>query len=71
MSAVAQAPVYAIHDGDVVRDRDTVLAIWHGNLGESERMRAKYDWFYLGASGDPSGSWRSSLSSGGSPDAPR
>jgi GNAT superfamily N-acetyltransferase len=53
MSAVAQAPVYAIHDGDVVRDRDTVLAIWHGNLGESERMRAKYDWFYLGASGDP------------------
>ncbi|KQY52678.1 hypothetical protein [Lysobacter sp. Root494] len=53
MSAVAQPPVYAIHDGDVVRDRDTVLAIWHGNLGESERMRAKYDWFYLGAPGEP------------------
>lgn len=53
MSAVAQPPTYAIHDGDVVRDRDTVLAIWHGNLGESERMRAKYDWFYLGAPGDP------------------
>jgi GNAT superfamily N-acetyltransferase len=53
MSAVAQPPAYAIHDGDVVRDRETVLAIWHGNLGESERMRAKYDWFYLGAPGEP------------------
>lgn len=52
MSAVAPAGTYAIHDGDVVRDRDTVLSIWHGNLGESERMRAKYEWFYLDA---PSG----------------
>ena len=48
MNAVAQPASYAIHDGDVVRDRSTVLAIWHGNLGDPERMRAKYDWFYLG-----------------------
>ena len=54
MSAVAQpAATYAIHEGDVVRDRNTVLAIWHGNLGEAERMRAKYEWFYLGAPDAP------------------
>lgn len=49
MSAVAQPATYAIHDGDVMRDRDTVLSIWQGNLGEATRMRAKYEWFYLGA----------------------
>lgn len=32
--------------GDVERDRDTVLGIWSGNLGENHRMLAKYDWFY-------------------------
>lgn len=49
MSVVAPPTIYAIHDGDVVRDRDTVLSIWHGNLGESARMHAKYEWFYLDA----------------------
>ncbi len=31
-----------------MRDRDTVLSIWHGNLGQEDRIAAKYDWFYLG-----------------------
>lgn len=38
---------YALQTGDVVADRDTVLSIWHGNLGEQAHMRAKYEWFYL------------------------
>lgn len=38
---------YATESGEVRRDRDTVLGIWRGNLGRDERMRAKYDWFYL------------------------
>lgn len=46
---VAAAPAeYALQDGDVLRDRGTVLAIWRGNLGEQRHMQAKYDWFYLG-----------------------
>lgn len=39
---------YKLHAGDVHVDRDTVLSIWQGNLGEQAHMRAKYDWFYLG-----------------------
>ena len=40
------APAYSIEAGDVARDREAVLAIWRGNLGEDVRMQAKYDWFY-------------------------
>ena len=45
----ATAPQYAARDGDAARDRDAVLAVWRGNLGQDARMAAKYDWFYLGA----------------------
>jgi hypothetical protein len=46
---------YAIETGQVVRDRDTILAIWQGNLGESARMRTKFDWFYAACPfGEPS-----------------
>lgn len=40
-------PPYLAQPGNVGSDRDTVLAIWSGNLGEDARMAAKYDWFYL------------------------
>lgn len=39
-------PPYMVQPGDVERDRDAVLAIWRGNLGEDARMTAKYEWFY-------------------------
>ncbi len=44
--APAPAPLYAAHAGDVARDRDAVLSIWRGNLGDDARMQAKYAWFY-------------------------
>lgn len=40
------APAYTGQAGDVARDRDLVLGIWRGNLGQDARMQAKYDWFY-------------------------
>jgi hypothetical protein len=40
-------PPYLAQPGDPARDRDTVIGLWRGNLGEHERMVAKYDWFYL------------------------
>ncbi len=42
----AAAPAYAVDEGEVTRDREAVLGVWRGNLGEDARMRAKYDWFY-------------------------
>jgi hypothetical protein len=45
--AAAPAP-YVIEAGAIDRDRDSVLSLWHGNLGEEARMRSKYDWFYAG-----------------------
>lgn len=48
------SPQYAVRDGDARADRDAVLAVWRGNLGQDARMAAKYDWFYLGApAGEP------------------
>lgn len=38
---------YVTEAGDVRRDRDVVLGVWRGHLGRDERMRKKYDWFYL------------------------
>ena len=46
MSDVAPAPTYAVDAGDVARDREAVLAVWRGNLGDDARMQAKFDWFY-------------------------
>jgi hypothetical protein len=48
MSEAAAQPMYVAERGDVERDRDTVLAIWRGNLGQEAPMRAKFDWFYRG-----------------------
>lgn len=39
-------PQYSTRDGDTVVDREAVLAVWRGNLGQDARMAAKYDWFY-------------------------
>lgn len=46
MNAVAATPLYGVRAGDVARDREGVLGIWRGNLGDDARMPAKYDWFY-------------------------
>lgn len=47
MNAVVQAPLYTVRAGDPLKDRDTVLSIWRGNLGQAPLMAAKYNWFYL------------------------
>ena len=49
MSAGAPAPAYSVRPGDVVADREAVLAIWRGNLGVEARMARKFDWFYAAA----------------------
>lgn len=48
MNQSPPTPQYLVHAGDPLRDRDTVLSIWWGNLGRTDRIAAKYDWFYLG-----------------------
>ena len=48
MNDLSPPPQYVTRDGDALRDRDTVLSIWHGNLGQEDRIAAKYEWFYLG-----------------------
>jgi hypothetical protein len=45
--ALAPAP-YVVETGAIDRDRDSVLSLWHGNLGEDASMRSKFDWFYAG-----------------------
>jgi hypothetical protein len=45
-SAPTSPPQYSTRDGDCVADREAVLAVWRGNLGQDARMAAKYDWFY-------------------------
>ena len=44
----AAAPAYVTETGAPARDRDAVLALWRGNLGDDARMPAKYAWFYQG-----------------------
>lgn len=39
-------PAYTVHEADVARDRELILGLWRGNLGDEERMARKYDWFY-------------------------
>lgn len=48
MNELSPPPHYVTREGDALRDRDTVLSIWHGNLGQQDRIAAKYEWFYLG-----------------------
>ena len=40
---------YHLRVGCAEVDRDAVLAIWSGNLGDLDRAAGKYDWFYLQA----------------------
>jgi len=47
MNAMPTAPQYLVEAGRPAHDRDTVLALWRGNLGQDARMTAKYEWFYL------------------------
>ena len=47
MNAMPTAPQYLVEAGLPARDRDTVLGLWRGNLGQDARMTAKYEWFYL------------------------
>jgi hypothetical protein len=42
-------PPYAVRAGDPDADREAVLEVWRGNLGQDARMAVKYDWFYLRA----------------------
>lgn len=37
---------YSTHQADVERDRELILGLWRGNLGDEARMARKYDWFY-------------------------
>lgn len=46
MSASVGASPYSVQRGDAIRDADAVLAIWRGNLGQEDRIAAKYQWFY-------------------------
>jgi hypothetical protein len=46
VSEPAARPIYVVEAGEVVRDRESVLAIWRGNLGQDARMQSKFDWFY-------------------------
>lgn len=47
MNQSPPAPQYVVSNGDPLQDRDTVLSIWWGNLGQTDRIAAKYDWCYL------------------------
>ena len=37
---------YVAHAGDADRDRELVISLWRGNLGQQARLEAKFDWFY-------------------------
>lgn len=47
VNAAPPAPQYLVEAGRPARDREAVLALWRGNLGQDARMTAKYEWFYL------------------------
>lgn len=47
MNAMPTTPQYLVEAGQPARDRETVLSLWRGNLGQDARMTAKYEWFYL------------------------
>ena len=37
---------YRVERGSAADDGDRVISIWRGNLGQVDRLAAKYDWFY-------------------------
>ncbi|HEV2622901.1 MAG TPA: GNAT family N-acetyltransferase [Frateuria sp.] len=37
---------YRVEAADLPRDREAVLGIWHGSLGDPARHAGKFDWFY-------------------------
>src|SRR3546814_15766250 len=39
-------PAYTVHEADLERDRELIVGLWRGNLGEDARIARKYDWFY-------------------------
>lgn len=39
-------PGYRCEPADLARDREEILSIWRGNLGNETSLAAKYDWFY-------------------------
>ncbi len=45
-TAPTSPPQYSTREGNCAVDREAVLAVWRGNLGQDARMAAKYDWFY-------------------------
>jgi len=50
VNSIAPAPpaTYAAYTSDPVNDRDAVLTVWGGALGQVSRpFAAKFDWFYL------------------------
>jgi hypothetical protein len=46
LSEAGSPAPYAIDCGDIDRDREVMLALWRGNLGDEGRMQLKFDWFY-------------------------
>lgn len=44
---MSASDAYLPEPGDPSRDREAVLALWHGNLGDPARHAGKFDWFYL------------------------
>ena len=40
------APRYLACAGEVAREREAVISVWHGNLGQPARHAGKFDWFY-------------------------
>ena len=40
------APSYLACTGEVAREREAVISVWHGNLGQPARHAGKFDWFY-------------------------
>lgn len=39
-------PGYHCEAANLARDREEILSIWRGNLGNEASLAAKYDWFY-------------------------
>jgi hypothetical protein len=50
---LVSTPTYHTREGDVTGDREAVLALWRGNLGDDARMRDKYAWFYQQSDAGP------------------
>lgn len=70
----AEPATYTPARADHQAHRDTLLSLWDGSLGDSERMRAKFDWFYDACPNgsplvellrhEPTGKWVGSCSAG-------